>query len=174
MLAEVDFHLVVGHDATEWTNVRVWRTVRPSSRGAGLERPLALTNRACYGAAPVPRRLGGTNPGVRGALREARAETDSVRDDANTMTEEVESLALRSAELEEQLDVVANERALLDAKRQETKSSLKNREQEIGYMQTRMTNQGRLEEFVRLELETKLPRWKSVSSEPSLSLMAGV
>ncbi|WGR93482.1 hypothetical protein MTX26_27555 [Bradyrhizobium sp. ISRA443] len=90
------------------------------------------------------------------------------------MTEEVESLALRSAELEEQLDVVANERALLDAKRQETKSSLKNREQEIGYMQTRMTNQGRLEEFVRLELETKLPRWKSVSSEPSLSLMAGV
>jgi multidrug efflux pump subunit AcrA (membrane-fusion protein) len=99
------------------------------------------------------------------ALREARTEADSARIDANTMAEEVESFALRTAELEEQLDAIANERALLDASLQETKSSLKDRDQQVAYLQTRMTNQERLEEFVRLELETERTERHSAQRE---------
>ncbi|WP_431017238.1 hypothetical protein [Bradyrhizobium pachyrhizi] len=99
------------------------------------------------------------------AIREARAETDSARDDANAMAEEVESLELRIAELDEQLKDAVDGRGLLAAKLDETSSRLKDRDQELAYLQTRMTNQERLEEFVRLELETERTDRQSAQRE---------
>jgi hypothetical protein len=94
------------------------------------------------------------------ALREARAETGLARDDANAMAEEVESLELRAAGLDEQLKAVVDDRSLAAAKLEETKSWLK-----IEHLQTRMTNQERLEEFVRLELETERTERHSAQRE---------
>lgn len=99
------------------------------------------------------------------AVRESRAETDSARDDANAMAEEVESLELRAAELDENLRTLIDKHALLTTTLEETKSQLRNRDQEFAHLQSRMTNQERLEEFVRLELETERAERQSAQHE---------
>jgi chromosome segregation ATPase len=89
------------------------------------------------------------------SFRKARAEKDTANDKTSKMADEVESLELRLAELDEQLKVVFHERTRLDAELHETKSRLKDRDQDFAHLQARMTNQERLEAFVRLELETE-------------------
>jgi hypothetical protein len=99
------------------------------------------------------------------ALRQARAETDLATESASVMAEEVESLELRTVELDEQFNAMIDDRALLTVELEETKSRLKDRNQEFAHLQARMTNQERLEAFVRLELETERTERQSAQRE---------
>jgi len=87
------------------------------------------------------------------ALREAKADVASARKDANVMADESESFSLKNSDLEEERGSAVNERDVLDAALQETRSLLKDKGQEIENALCRVADKERLEEFLRFELE---------------------